>query len=145
MNIVSIYCKIINIVPARQLLWYGIVGVTQNGIGYILYLWMTWYGVGPKLAVTILFPLCVLLSFFGNKKITFKNTDSVSKTGIRFALLYVSGYIINMAGLAFFYEYLAYPHQLVQIVLVFVVAAYLFVMSKFFVFTQKIAPSGHVA
>ena len=45
----------------------GVVGLVSNGIGYLLYLGITAAGVGPKLAMTILYVIGVMQSFIFNK------------------------------------------------------------------------------
>ena len=55
----------------RQLWRYGLVGLSQNAIGYGLYLLVTWLGLPPKTAVSILYVVGVLISFFGNRRFTF--------------------------------------------------------------------------
>jgi uncharacterized membrane protein (GlpM family) len=48
--------------------------------------------------------------------------------------VHASGYLCNLAILRVFVDRLGYPHQIVQAVAIFVVAAYLFLAFKMFVF-----------
>ena len=40
-----------------QLARYGVVGVVTNLAGYLVYLFLTWFWLEPKLAVSILYPV----------------------------------------------------------------------------------------
>lgn len=120
----------------RQLLTFIVIGIAHNGGSYLVYLLLTYYGMSPNVAVTILYPIGIAISFFANKKFTFKNRDSLLKTGIAYTALYVSGYCINLAFLYLFYEHMGIPHQLVQIGTTFVLAAYFFFISKFMIFSR---------
>jgi len=121
----------------RQLLRYGIVGIVQNSVGYSVYLFITWFGVPPKIAVSCLYFLGVLISFLENKTYTFSYIDSVQLALLKFFVAHIGGYLLNIILMIIFVDKLNYPHQVVQAVAIFVVAVYLFFMLKFFVFSQK--------
>ncbi|TBU92862.1 hypothetical protein DNJ95_12675 [Stutzerimonas kirkiae] len=117
-----------------QLLRFAVLGVAFNAGGYMLYLLLTWLGVAPKLTVSLLYPLGALAGFLGNRKLTFSYRGSLFDSGLRYALAHTMGYALNLALLAVFADRLGYPHQWVQAVAVFVVAGFLFVAFKCFVF-----------
>ncbi len=117
-----------------QLLRYGIIGVASNLIMYLLYLLITYDGIEPKTAMTSLYIIGASISFFANKKITFSYKDDVLGSGIRFTITYLFGYLLNFLILMVFVDKFGYPHQLIQGIAIFVVAGFLFVCLKKFVF-----------
>lgn len=116
---------------------YGIVGLSQNGVGYLVYLLLVWLGLGPKTAVSVCYPIGALLSFWGNRRWTFSHQGSVSGAMSRFILSHIGGYFINLAMLYFFVDILFFPHELVQAFAIFFVAIYLFLMMRFFAFPKN--------
>ena len=50
-----------------QLIRYGIVGFLSNAVGYLLYIGVTTAGVEHKLAMTLLYALGVIQTFYFNK------------------------------------------------------------------------------
>ncbi len=58
-------------IPA-QFSRYATVGLAANGVAYILYLAMTWSGVGHKTAMILLYAVGVSLTFLFNRKWSFR-------------------------------------------------------------------------
>lgn len=118
----------------RQLIRYGIVGLSQNAVGYGLYLLLTWWGLDPKLVVGICYPLAMLVSFLGNRKYTFDHQGGMAAAGVRYILAHAGGYAINLGLLYVCVDIYGMPHQLVQLAAIFLVAAFLFITFKLYVF-----------
>lgn len=118
----------------RQLLRYGVLGVVTNVLGLLLYLGVVALGVEPKIAMTVLYCTGVAISFFGNKNWTFSHDGHALQSSLRYAVAYLFGYLMNYAILYVFVDRLHYSHAYVQAVSIFVVAAFLFLAFKFFVF-----------
>jgi len=121
----------------RQVIRFGLVGLAINGAGYLLYLLLTWLGAEPKLVVAVCYPLGVLFSYLGNKKLTFRHTGDNVGALLRYVLTYASGYVINLVGLYIFFDILGYPHQWVQLGFIVFLTGYFFLMQKFFVFPDR--------
>ncbi len=121
----------------RQLLRFGVIGLLQNGIGYGLYLILTLAGLPPKPTMTFLYLAGATASFLANRRFTFGHTGKLTHAGIRFMLAHLGGYLINLLLLWWLVDQNGYPHQWVQACAIFVVAAYLFVSFRFFVFPAK--------
>ena len=119
---------------AGQLARYGLVGLASNAAGYLVYLALTATGLAPRYAMSLLYTVGALAGFFGNRRLTFSHRGSVMSSGLRYALAHLGGYALNLFLLTLFAERLHYPHQAVQAAAVFVVAAYLFVTFRLFVF-----------
>jgi putative flippase GtrA len=128
----------------KQLLRFAAVGVASNVIGYLLYLLITHLGAAPKLAMTVLYGVGVLMGFVGNQKYTFAHQGGLMATGWRYLMAHGLGYLINLAIQIIMVDHLGYAHQLAQAFGICVVAVFLFVVFKYFVFvsTDKIDPSN---
>jgi putative flippase GtrA len=118
----------------NQLVRYGIVGVSTNMLGYLLFLAITFLGVPHKLAMTGLYCVGVIVSYLSNKSWTFDHKGSHISTPVKFAMAHIGGYFLNLFLLYFGVDHLGYPYQLVQFIAVFVIAAYLFVTFKLLIF-----------
>lgn len=125
-----------------QMIRYGIVGITSNAVGYLLYLVLTAAGVEHKLAMTLMYMIGVVQTFLFNKRWSFDHDGSHRHAFVRYVMSYGVGYAVNLTGLYFCVDRLGWPHQAVQGVMVFVVAALLFMLQKFWVFRTSLT-SGH--
>ena len=120
----------------RQLFRYGVVGLATNAGGYLVYILVTWLGVPPKVAMTVLYAAGATASFFGNRSYTFRHTGGVLSTAGRYVLAHTAGYLINLAIQLVVADRLGYPHEWAQALAVFVVAGFLFLAFRHFVFTN---------
>ncbi|MBS0424256.1 MAG: GtrA family protein [Proteobacteria bacterium] len=121
----------------KQLLNYGVTGILTNVSWYAIYLLITSYGTEPKLAMTFIYVCGIATSYFANRKWTFKHTGHWSNSMIRYVIAHVMGYTLNFLILLVFVDYYHYPHQWVQGIAIFLVAGFLFIILKFFVFNQN--------
>lgn len=121
-----------------QLSKYGAVGLVANGIGYAVYLLVTWVGLDPKVAITLLYPFGALIGYFGHFKIAFLYNGSHSKSIFRYLQAHMVGYSLNFVILYCFVDLLGYPHPLVQAFAVFAVAGVLFILFRYYVFPQRV-------
>jgi len=121
-----------------QLFRYVIVGMATNISGYLVYLLLTLMGATPKITITVLYSIGAAIGFVGNKKFTFSDNGGVLGSGIRYAITHLFGFLLNFLILMVFVDKLGYPHQLVQGIAIFVVAGFLFVCFKLFVFRDAI-------
>lgn len=113
-----------------------LVGLTTNGLGYGLYLVLTYFGISPTLSMTILYWSVTLMGYFGNRRLTFNDSGTMWSSGVRYLLVYGVGFVFQYAMLVTFYEQRGYPHQLVQIISACLVTGFLFFALKFFVFPK---------
>lgn len=118
----------------KELGRYAFVGTVSNLVGYLVYFLVTYIGISPKIAMTTLYVVGATIGYIGNRKFTFTYDGSFMGSGFRYFIAHFFGYIINLFILIIFVDYLMYPHQLVQAVAIFVVAGFLFIAFKFFVF-----------
>jgi len=118
----------------RQISSYALIGVLSNLAGYVLYLLLT-YSIGtPKLTMTALYSVAALISFFANRRFTFQHNGRIGVTGVRYLLAQLFGYFLNLLLLFLFVDCLGFAHQYIQAIAVFVVAIFLFILLRVFVF-----------
>jgi len=123
----------------RQLIRYGVVGVVSNAAIYFVYLLITYLGVEPKAAMTLVYIIGASIGFIGNRKWTFSHRGDSTIAALRFALAHLFGYLLNFLILLTFVDRLGYNHQWVQAVAIIIVAGVLFIIFKRFVFREKIS------
>ena len=120
-----------------QLLIYALVGFAINISGYLVYLLFTYLGANPKAAMSLLYGVGASISYIGNRKLTFAHSGSLASSSIRYVLAHAVGYLINLSILIIFVDKIGFAHQWVQAVAILIVAAFLFIALKYFVFSDK--------
>ena len=124
-----------------QVLRYAVVGLVSNVILYCAYIALTRLTIEPKIAMSMTFCLGVAATFLANSRWTFKQRGGRRAAYGRYWLVYGLAYLLNLAMLALFVDVLGFRHQIVQGVLVFVIAAALFLTQKFWIFRRTAAES----
>lgn len=117
-----------------QMIRYGIVGVANNLLAYLIYLLATFFWLEPKVAITLLYPVGALTAYFGHAKYSFAAQGKNNFTMLRYGVAHLIGYSINLTMLLLLADKLQLPHQAVQALAIVVVAGSLFLMLKYFVF-----------
>lgn len=117
-----------------QAIKFGVVGLTSNLVLYLLYLGLTGIGLGHKLAMSLLYVVGVLQTFAFNKKSTFSHDGYLGATFVRYISAYAIGYLINLVILIVAVDQFGYRHQWVQGVMILVLALFLFIVQKLWVF-----------
>lgn len=120
-----------------QFVRYVIVGALSNAGGYLMYLLITELGVAPKMAMTGLYVGVASIGFFGNRRWTFAYHGPITSNLVRYGIAHLCGYLLNLGLLIFFVDRLGFPHQFVQAVAIFVIALFLLIMFRFFVFPRS--------
>jgi putative flippase GtrA len=121
----------------RQLIRYGLVGVASNAAIYFVYMIITFFGVEPKTAMTLVYIAGGLIGFIGNRKWTFAHRGDTSSAALRYVLAHLFGYLLNFLILFTFVDHLGYAHQWVQAAAILIVAGFLFIIFKYFVFRER--------
>ena len=120
-----------------RLVRYGLVGIATNAAGYLLYLLLTWIGLGPKTTMTILYAVGATAGYYGNRRLAFEYHGRISSSAMRYGVAHLCGYGLNFAVLYVLHDVLRYPHQIVQAVAILLVAGFLFLSFNFFVFPRQ--------
>lgn len=132
----NITTRIWNNHSIKQLFLFGMIGILSNLAGYLIYLLITQFGIEPKVAMTILYIFGVSLNYHGNRKWTFAQDNQSLGARSRFILAHIIGYMINFTLLVIFVDVLGYNHKITQAVAILIVAGYLFIALKYFVFSN---------
>lgn len=120
----------------KQLIRYAIVGIMSNSAGYLVYLLVTYLGATPKITMTLLYGAGAAIGYLGNRNFTFTHKGSFIGSGVRYFMAHFFGYLVNLVILIIFVDQFGFAHQWVQAAAIFVVACFLFITFKFFVFTN---------
>lgn len=118
---------------------FAIVGAGSNAALYGAYLGITALGVGPKTAMTIAFALGVVLTFALNRAWSFRSRREPGSAFARYVLTYAAGYALNFAALVVLVDVAGYRHELVQGLMVVVVAVAMFLLQRYWVFAEPAA------
>ena len=121
--------------PRAQLLRFVAVGVASNALGYGLYLLVTWAGMPPKVAMSLMYAIGVGSGFIGNWRYAFANRAGLRHALPRYLAAHLLGYLVNL-GIHLLGDRFGAPHQLSQAVGICVVAAILFLLFRYFVFSE---------
>lgn len=129
------------IATLEQVARYGVVGVLNNLLGYLIYLLITWLWLDPKVVVTLMYPIGAVTAYFGHAKYSFAYSGRTSLGIVRYAIAHLIGYGANIGMLYLFSDRLGYPHQLVQAAAIVTVAGILYLLFRYFVFPNRHQPS----
>ena len=118
----------------RQLIRYAVVGVMSNLLCYLAYLGLVRLGMDPKLAMSVLYCVGVLQTFVFNRNWTFQHSGAQRTVFLRYGTAYALGYLFNLTVLHILVDVRGYPHEIVQGMMILVLAVMLFLAQKFWVF-----------
>ena len=93
--------------------------------------------MGHKVAMSICFALGVVQTFFFNKNWSFSYRANGIGTFLRYVAAYGSAYMINLVALIVLVDTLNFPHRLVQGLTILLLAGYLFLLQRMWVFSDK--------
>lgn len=117
-----------------QLFRYGLVGVVINMAGYMMYLLVTYLGGEPKITMSALYGVVLVLGFLLNREFTFAHKGSKSRAFFRYIIVYGIGYIINLSFLIVLADSMGFAHQFVQLGAMAFLVFYFFIALKYFTF-----------
>jgi putative flippase GtrA len=118
----------------RQLIRYGLVGAGINFGLYLGYLLIHHLGLEPKKSMTLIYLIGVGIGFYGHRQWTFAHRENARRSMVRYMFAHLLGYLINFLLLLGLVDYAGYPHELIQGAAIFVVATFLFIVFKYWVF-----------
>jgi putative flippase GtrA len=126
----------------RQFTRWFVVGVTTNAALYLAYIALTRSLLTPKVAMSVVYVTGVVIGFIANRSWSFGHTGPAQSAFLRYVAAYALGYVVNYVGLHVGIVVLGVPHELVQAVMIVVVAAMTFVMQKYYVFAAQPDPDS---
>jgi putative flippase GtrA len=96
-------------------------------------------GIEPKIAMNVVYIIGASIGFIGNRKWTFAHQGNATSVALRYMLAHLLGYLLNILILFILVDHLGYAHQGVQTLAIIIVAGFLSVVFKYFVFGRNIA------
>ena len=126
-----------------QVLRFAATGLAINLALYLAYLLLTELGLTARAAATLCFLAGIPVSFALHRRLTFRSPDVRPSRKALFAMAYLIAYGVNMLGLYLLVDIWGLPHQAVQLFLILLIAAGLFLMQKTLVFRD--VPRGGAA
>ena len=119
-----------------QFIRYGLIGLFSNCILYFGYLLFTAFGVGHKIAMTLIFIVGTSQTFIFNKRLAFRHTGLPVATFIKYIFVYLAAYLFNLASLILFVDFLDVSHKLVQGIVILLAAPLIFLILRYWVFRK---------
>jgi len=120
---------------------YTVVGILNSLLGYLIYLLISSFWLDPKVVITLMYPIGAVSAYFSHAKYSFSYSGRHSHGLVRYIIAHLIGYGTNIGMLYLFWNRLGYPHQLVQAVAIVVVAGVLFLLFRYFVFSERFQSS----
>jgi putative flippase GtrA len=103
-------------------------------VGYTAFVIIIKLGAEPKRTMTCMYAVGATIGFFTNRKWTFSHEGRLLRAGAKYCAAHFGGYLLNLILLYTFVDRLGYRSQWVQAIAIVVVAGYLFLAFKYFVF-----------
>ena len=123
---------------SRHAVKYGIVGVTNVTIDFLLYALLLSLGVWYVLAKTVSLIIVTLNGYTFNRLWTFRTGDHRHSTLARYVAVQATGLAMNVALLTFFIELVGLDPLVAQAFAVPFVAAYSFLSNRLWTFARDI-------
>lgn len=121
----------------KELATYGLVGGSGVllDLGLLIFL-KEWGGFSAIRAVIFSQILVVFYSFFLQKYWTFGNTAIPHRQFVRFVIMYGANYLIAIATMAIFHDYVGFDYKLVRIGTIALSVSWNFLLYKYWVFRR---------
>jgi putative flippase GtrA len=113
---------------------FGAVGGLNNLLSYGIFVALTVAGMPSIAAATITYATGMVISYLVNRSFTFRHSGSARRSVVRFVVVNIAGYALNVAILALFVEALGWNPLIVQLGAIVVVATGIFLGMRFWVF-----------
>lgn len=120
----------------REIFMFGIIGVATNILGYCTYLFLTYWGLTPRITITILYPMFFLISFFVHRRFSFRSQSEVHIAGPKYIFTQVVGFLVNWILLFVFVDLGNFDHRIIQALAILIVGFLLFFLNKRYVFNS---------
>lgn len=121
---------------AVEVVRFGIVGVAVNVTLYLAYLMLIHAGIDYRVAMSAVYVAGTVLGFVLHRSWTFRSKRAWGGAFGRYLIAYAAGYALNLAGLWLLVEAVDLSHALAQGVMILVVAAFLFMIQKLWIFPK---------
>ncbi len=117
---------------------YLAVGIILNLIFYLLYLTLTFIGLEPKITSCTLFLIALTASYIGHNNFTFKDYLISSRSFIKYLFIQLSCLTFSLTMLFLFSDLLGFPHQVIQLTNIVLLAPSNFFLMRKYVFKANV-------
>lgn len=124
-----------------QIIKFGIVGLINSGLSYVIYLGMYALGVHYLLCELVAFLITIAISYFLNSRYVFKaDRISIKETVLRLLKTYLSylstGFVLNAVLLVLWIEIIGIPGEIAPLISLLVTVPVNFILNKFWVYKK---------
>lgn len=119
------------------LLRFAVAGVLMNLAGYLAYALLTFASLPPKLAMTVTYAGGTAINFILSRQWVFRSDGAGLGAAMTYGFVYLCGYGLNYIILWALVDRQGFNHLLVQALSIGVVAVFLFVALRLFVFPRN--------
>ena len=119
---------------ASEAIRFGVVGIKNNIIYYLLYVILSLIGVGHGFAVSAIYVFGILYSFLFNKRFVFRDHRHSQHLFARYIFVYALAWGLNLISLRLLTVTIGFNHFLAQGLLILVISGILFLSLRTFVF-----------
>lgn len=116
---------------------FGLVGIKNNVVYYLLFVVVSLAGAGPKLAVTIIYIFGIIYTFWFNKGFVFRDLHPSGSQFARYIFVYFVGWALNLVLLDITIAQAGVNRYLAQALLIFPLAGLTFLALKLYVFRAQ--------
>lgn len=117
----------------KDLYRYYAAGMVINSVGYLAFLIFIYIGIDHKISATVLYIFGSLVSYLINRKYVFNSNSSINSSLSWFAISLLGGYFLNISLLYFFVDTHGFNPAIIQILSVFIISIYFYLINKFVV------------
>jgi putative flippase GtrA len=121
---------------------FGVIGGLNNLLSYGIFVALTLAGTPSIAAATITYATGMVISYLANRSFTFRHAGSARRSVLRFVVVNLAGYALNVAILALFVELIGWNALVVQLGAIVVVATGIYFGMRFWVFRATDAPDA---
>jgi putative flippase GtrA len=120
---------------------FGLIGGLNNLLSYGIFVVLTLAGVASIAAASITYETGMVVSYLANRTFTFRHSGSTRRSVLRFVVVNIAGYAVNVAILAVFVEQIGWNALIVQLGAIVVVATGIYLGMRFWVFRASGSPT----
>ena len=121
----------------RRFIYYCIVGLATNAIGYIVFYIGVHQRIGINVSIALSYALTCVIGMFMNSKITFRGQGEILSGYVKYLIQYVVLYFVNILLTKLFVEIFAVNVYVSQVICIGIIAVVGYVSSALLVFKPK--------
>jgi putative flippase GtrA len=121
----------------RRFVYYCMVGLATNAIGYIVFYIGVRQRIGINVSIGLSYTLTCVIGMFMNSKITFRGQGEILSGYVKYLIQYVVLYFVNVLLTKLFVDLLAVNVYVSQVICIGIISVVGYVSSALFVFKPQ--------